>query len=65
MCKDGVALFMLEKDQADTQGNIPRKVRVYFHRHNIYYWFNKCLHKQTHEQTVKYIYHIMSLFNVP
>ena len=65
MCKDGVALFMLEKDQADTQGNIPRKVRVYFYRDKIYYWFNKCLHKQTHEQTVKYIYHIMSLFNVP
>ena len=65
VCKDGVALFMLEKDQADTQGNIPRKVRVYFYRDKIYYWFNKCLHKQTHEQTVKYIYHIMSLFNVP
>ena len=65
MYKDGVALFMLEKDQADTQGNIPRKVRVYFYRDKIYYWFNKCLHKQTHEQTVKYKYHIMSLFSVP
>ena len=39
------ALFMLEKGQADTQGNIPRKVRVYFYRDKIYYWFNKCLHK--------------------
>ena len=35
MCKDGVALFMLEKDQADTQGNIPRKVRVYLYRDKI------------------------------
>ena len=45
VCKDGVALLMLEKDQADTHGNIPRKVRVYFYRDKIYYWFNKCSHK--------------------
>ena len=35
VCKDGVVLFMLGKDQADTQGNIPRKVRVYFYRDKI------------------------------
>ena len=56
-------LFLMEKNMREIDQPVPRKLRIYFYKDKIYYWFNKAMHCYTHAPTVRYIYHLMSLMD--
>ena len=47
----------------DLKRGRPRKVRMYFYKDKVHYFFNEMMHRYTHIPTVKYIYHLMSLMD--
>ena len=61
ICKNGVGLHLQERKMLGIDGGEPRKVRIYFYKDKICYWFHNVMHHYTHVPTVKYIYHLMSL----
>ena len=65
MCGDGVGLDWHDENMLDLNEVRPRKVRIYFYKDKIHYFFNKMMHHYTHTHipTVKYIYHLMSLMD--
>ena len=63
ICGDGVGLDLYEQNMMDLNGVKPRKVRIYFYKDKIHYWFNKVMHHYIHTPTVEYIYHLMSLMD--
>ena len=65
MCGDGVGLDWYDENMLDLNGARPRKVRIYFYKVKIHYFFNKTMHHYTHTHipTVKYIYHLMNLMD--
>ena len=63
VCREGIGLFLMEKNMREIDQPVPRKLRIYFYKDKIYYWFNKAMHHYTHAPTVRYIYHLMSLLD--
>ena len=64
ICGDGVAVDLYEQNlMMELNGVKPRKVRIYFYKDKIHYWFNKVMHHYTHTPTVEYIYHLISLMD--
>ena len=63
ICDDGVWLDWHEQNMMDLNGVKSTKVRIYFYKDKIYYFFNKAMHCYTHTPIVQYIYHLMSLMD--